>query len=239
MGALVPGVLFVLLLVVKHVPEATAAIGTTVIGYRTKIACGLLISFVVGRLFFLPVIVLQSRLLSFDKQALNLLDLKKEGSLIDKLTNEGKFLLGGGLMTGFLRGATAWEHYAVATSEVAFRLSTGFALIVASAIPGDGRLRMAELLAGAFFLAFGIGQARKMRLFALALIGSVATEGFLNLTEQQRTLLLAVVKIFVPDLPAATQSPSVAKQPDSAPLPTQTPSAAAVGPPGSVGPSGA
>ena len=130
-GALIPGVLFLILLIVKRVPEATAAIGTTFIGYRTKIACGLVISFLIGRLFLIPANLLQARLLSFGTQDLNLFDANKQGSIFDKLTKEGKKLLGGALMTGFLRGATPWEHYMVAMSEGGFRLSTGFALLVA------------------------------------------------------------------------------------------------------------
>src|SRR5450759_602229 len=73
-GALIPGVVFVLLLIAKRVPEATAAIGTTFFGYGTKIACGLVISFVIGRLFYIPVNILQARFLSFEKGGIEFYD---------------------------------------------------------------------------------------------------------------------------------------------------------------------
>lgn len=66
MGALIPGVIFVLLLIVKRVPEAMSAINCGFIGYKTKIVCGVLISFVVGKLFFIPVSALENHLLKLD-----------------------------------------------------------------------------------------------------------------------------------------------------------------------------
>ncbi|MBZ5596940.1 MAG: hypothetical protein LAN83_01345 [Acidobacteriia bacterium] len=222
-GALIPGVLFLILLIVKRVPEATAAIGTTFIGYRTKIACGLVISFLIGRLFLIPANLLQARLLSFGTQDLNLFDANKQGSIFDKLTKEGKKLLGGALMTGFLRGATPWEHYMVAMSEGGFRLSTGFALLVACLIPGDGRMRTVELLGGMFFVGFGVLHGRATRGLALALIGSSAAEGFLSLTEQQRTLVFTLARILLPSQTQAAPPPLVAKEPGKGSLAPQAP----------------
>jgi hypothetical protein len=227
-GALIPGVLFVLLLIVKHVPEATAAIGTTVIGYRTKIACGLLISFVIGRLFYIPVSLLQTRLLLLGAENLQLIDDKKQGSFIQKLTKEGGQLFLSPMVSGLLRGASTWEHLHVAQSEVAFRLSTGFAFVVASLIPGDGRMRVAELLAGLFFVGFGVRQGREMRGLVLVLLGSSAADGFLKLSNQHQQLVLTIAKTLLSTQPQGTQPPSVAKEPDKGqPLQPQTPTAPA------------
>jgi len=227
-GALIPGVLFVLLLIVKHVPEATAAIGTTVIGYRTKIACGLLISFVIGRLFYIPVSLLQARLLLLGAKNLQLIDDKKQGSFIQKLTKEGGQLLLSPMVSGLLRGSTAWEHLHVAQSEVAFRLSTGFAFVVASLIPGDGRMRVAELLVGLFFVGFGVRQGREMRGLVLVLLGSSAADGFLKLSNQHQQLVLTIAKSLLSTQPQGTQPPSVAKEADKGQPQTPTAPAGAV-----------
>jgi len=49
MVALLPGCTFLVLLALKHTPALYEALSSPFFGYRTKIACGLLIAYVIGK----------------------------------------------------------------------------------------------------------------------------------------------------------------------------------------------
>lgn len=194
MGGLIPGAIFLLLLVGKHVPEANSAIGFGFMGYKTKVACGLLVAFVIGRMFLMPVTLIESRFFRINPDELKMpFDPNKSGSLWERLNPRLKKLLEGVFLAGFLRGSTSFEHLIVIKSEVDFRLSMGLALITAASIPGDGRMRWAELLVGLFFLAFGILFGRKLADFGLSMIGMSAIDIFLKSTEEQRKLVIPII----------------------------------------------
>lgn len=52
--------------------------------------------------------------------------------------------------------STLFQHYAATEASSLFHLSTGFAFLVSSAIPGDGTFRLAELMVGITLVVRGI-----------------------------------------------------------------------------------
>lgn len=208
MGALVPGVLFLLLLIAKRVPAAASAVAWDGFGYKTKVACGLLIAFVVGKVFYIPLMSLPNLFVRRTAK-FKLVDPKKNGTLWEQLTPEARHLFGGIFAVEFLKGATAWEHLNVAYAETTFRLSTGAVLVVASAIPGDGRLRWVELLIGTLFIVYGVLGARSIGLLGLSFMGRTGFDWYMKANEEQRKLILPILTaIFLNKSPSAAASPS-------------------------------
>src|SRR6266851_7233354 len=61
--AALPGLLFCVLLIVKGTPAPAAAMGNMLFGYKTKVFLGLVLSYMIGRAFRLPIEQLTSFLL--------------------------------------------------------------------------------------------------------------------------------------------------------------------------------
>lgn len=53
--ALLPGILFCVLILGKGVHAPAAALGSSLVGYKTKVFLGAVVSYLVGRFFRLPI----------------------------------------------------------------------------------------------------------------------------------------------------------------------------------------
>jgi hypothetical protein len=148
------------------------------------------ISFVIGRLFYVLAVFIQTKIF-LPKATLELFDAAKAGTPWERLTPKARQLILGAVSSPLLNAAgTPWELWAVGQAEVSFRFSTGLALVLASLIPGDGRMRLLEGLAGAYFISFGVIHARKMIDMGFTLLGSTAISVFMNSTEEQRKMAM-------------------------------------------------
>ena len=195
-GGLIPGILFLLLLISKRVPEAVAAMGSNEIGYKTKLACALVVCFVIGRLFYIPASLFNYWIST--NRSLKIFDETKTGTLSERLTPQAMKVLGGLFITPLItETGKAAEYVAVAYAEVYFRLSTGLVLIVASMIPGDGRMRLWEAVAGVLLSGYGVVATVQARGITLGMFGSVAVSALANSTEEQRKVILPLLPILM------------------------------------------
>lgn len=174
-GALIPGCIFTAVLLLKGRWAATV-LTYPYLGYKTKLGCGILGAYAIGRAS-LSIVTLLAELvekLSSKKarssppeptgqqqSALQAL-MMWISSHLQESAPWFKTFIGGFVAGPLMFGRTrAYEFWAASKTDVLFHLSTGLLLIVAAFIPGhEGRLRLVEAGVGAIFLVRGVVSAR-------------------------------------------------------------------------------
>jgi hypothetical protein len=172
-GALIPGCVFTILICIKlHLTGA--ALSYPLLGYKTKIALLLFVSYIVGKIS-LSVIGLVQWLFELVPE---MLKSEKPQQPKQENTNQLAFLIstliklvgdyprvrtffagviGGSILSNKFQ---VLDHYTANEAGAAFHLNTGLLLITCSLIPGDGRFRLIEIVAGLILLLYGV-KARK------------------------------------------------------------------------------
>ncbi len=146
LAALVPGGFFLLMLAFKGNATVRHLWFSLPFGYKTNVALALVISYIVGKLLM----TLTSPFLLVKQES------KKTGGFIDDLPVEIRKMLTGAMSDGvFATVPGLAEKLAVQHADVAFHAGMSISLIVAAAIPGDGRFRWLELACGAAFFFAG------------------------------------------------------------------------------------
>jgi hypothetical protein len=190
-GALLPGCIFTILLLLKG-RLATTLLSYSFLGYKTKVVCGLLASYVFGKVS-LSVVTLIEELAraTINKRAIAKAKKENKGKestalqLLARLFTEApdqirSFVIGiagGPFMLGKSR---AYEYYAAYNADSLFHLSSGLIFIVAAAIPGDGGFRWLEGAIGIILLARGLRSSWTRVSFVAGLMGMMAGDALLQ-----------------------------------------------------------
>jgi len=170
-GVLMPGALFFVLLCAKGNPFAEAVLRTGIVGYRTKLVVCLLVSYFLGKVLSLPESILTNMMVrkAFPKKA--------EEPEKNELRKILEFFVGGAIILPLLFGRSRTIDYiAIAYTDVAFHTTSGFALLAASAIPGDGSFRYVELIVGVAMFLVGLQKAKGLALAVAAFLGMSVTD---------------------------------------------------------------
>lgn len=165
--ALVPGVLFSVLLFIKQIYGPFALLNSAALGYKTKICLGLLLSYIVGRFFRIPVELLLARYLKREMGKVS----KSAEPPIDFVKN---FFVGALAFPQLFKKVQPLDLMVLVITNMVFTCTTGSALIVAALIPGDGILRLIEAGIG-FVMVLEMTASSKgfLRTFAVLLGGMV------------------------------------------------------------------
>ncbi|MBI4166810.1 MAG: hypothetical protein HY508_13875 [Acidobacteria bacterium] len=170
-GALIPGILFALLLVGKGNALAINGLGSDLIGYKTKIVAGLIVCYIVGTILRIPIELSGGWV--FGGPALISKDAFKQEGGKDMLA----YFLGGMVAFPALLGKRRGIDYLAAVYTMStYYCTCGMALILAGLIPGDGPLRYVEFILGLLMLFVGFLKLRSIFQLAIALIGLSAAD---------------------------------------------------------------
>ena len=131
------------MLVGKANPAVSKAFAYPYLGYKTKIACVLLVAYFVGKVA-VGAAVFFEEMLRDKKSAID------DAAFLKEMPDEFLYFLGGLGSTSMFSGRSPlFEFFAGFRAQVLFYLSSGTIFIAAACIPGDGNFRFAELVAGA------------------------------------------------------------------------------------------
>ena len=225
-GAFLPGCLFTLLLLLKRVQITNASLAFAYLGYRTKVACVLLLSYVFGKVA-LGVITLIEEIGRKNKAAAT-----KSGTFFDNLPAELLYFLGGMVVGPLLSGKSRnFEYFIGFRVQILFNLSTGLLLSVVAVIPGDGNFRFLEIGVGIVLLLRGIIAMRNQTGIVAGIAGMAIGERLGELPIAELVSIAAAVAKVLSHLgqpQAANQatppaSPVQTKQPDATPSPSVGP----------------
>jgi hypothetical protein len=233
LGALVPGTVFLIFMVAKGNVLARSFLASPMLGYKSKIAAGLLIAYVIGKVtqtFGWLLLPNRNQMESFFENS----DPSVPNALL-KHTAVQVFIAGA--IMGLFRNFDVRETFVVYMTDAMFRVSTGLLLVIASGVPGDGSLvRVGELLAGLLFLGTGISVIRKATRTALFLLGAAVGTGVSNMSstlikKDGFRLLQVILNELTKEEPATPESSGVGTTADQkvAPVPSNTPQARASG----------
>jgi hypothetical protein len=133
-GNIFPGLIFYLLLILKKNALAYALFESPFLGYRTKLVVAVFVAFIIGRLLGTPYAMLQAGLFRGNSPIqLEKVKRTKEQELILHL------VVGAVVMPSLIGKSRLMDYLAIANAGVYFSFSSGLGLMMASAIPGDGR----------------------------------------------------------------------------------------------------
>jgi hypothetical protein len=201
-GAFLPGVLFLLLLLLKDVAVVQHALAISSLGYKTKMGAGLLMAYVIGKVVQLPGTYLiyglalwglnGKWLKTVAKKQLEPADVKMP--VYDHLGDAGKSLVGGGLLGLMVKGIpNPIEILLVSMSNLTFQLSSGLVLLFASLIAGDGTsLRRWEAVIGAVLLISTLVQVLTHSTAIVAMIGMAVANTLSSASKSELELLKIV-----------------------------------------------
>lgn len=252
-GALLPGCIFALLLLLKG--YGVTLLSYPLLGYKTKLTCAVLLSYVFGKVVFGMVGVICELVLNRsikdagkpqtkgnDQEQQNLL--QSLATVVSESLNaapkELKTFIAGMLAGPFMLGKSrAYDYYAASVTQVNFYLSTGIFFLIGAAIPGDGKLRFLEATVAVLLLARGIRSLWTMKAFLAGLMGMMVGDALTGLQPGQLSkglktgwsILNVLIKAKVP----SDGVQAVAKVPDQENLPSAVPDAAGVAPPENQG----
>jgi hypothetical protein len=146
--ALLPGILFIVLLFLKHVQLPSQAFSSTLFGYKTKVTIALLISYMLGRCFRAPFELLLPWMM-----------LKRIHGLVnhprrtEKVTSLLMSLVIGALgMPKLFEKIPALDLMVLSGTNTILSGTIATVLITAAAIPGDGLYRWIEVAVGLLML---------------------------------------------------------------------------------------
>ncbi len=146
-GILLPGFLFCLLLAFKGYRLPVAMFHVDYLGYRTKVCVFLLVAYMVGKVLNVPL----RTLLNYVVEKVSVFGEREPREQAAK--NFWYYLLAGVVIVPtFLGKSRILDYLMVGLSALSFEFGAGFGLLLLSAIPGDGKMRILELLAGLLLL---------------------------------------------------------------------------------------
>ena len=169
-ASLLPGMTLAVLIAFKRNPEFVRTFDHLPFGYKTKIAVGLLLCFVAGRVLCFPGRFLEKW---FTDRLQD--DRKKNPDAPESLKH---LAVGIFFLPSLFGRSEALTYIMLVRTDCYFSLNTGLALLIASAIPGDGILRLIELGSGLALAWIGyvwFKQAPKvlLALFGMSLAGEI------------------------------------------------------------------
>jgi hypothetical protein len=143
---LLPGVLFILLLLAKSNHAVVAAFQTNLLGYKTRIIVALISAYLLGTVFAIPSqLIFKLQLWIWGKRYRD----TQSPHFRDGLN---KFLLGAFVLPRLIGTEHTLEYMVLAAMLPAFHVTTGVALICASFFPGDGFRWLEAAFGSVFFL---------------------------------------------------------------------------------------
>jgi hypothetical protein len=167
LGNIFPGLLFYFLLFLKKNSLAYSLFQAPFIGYRTKLLIVIFLSFVIGKLLGTPYAMLQAGV--FPGNSPIQLERTKHSKEQQLLIN---IAIGAIVMPTLIGKSGIIDYLVLGNAGVYFSFSSGLALLIASAIPGDGQtLRIIELVVGLLFLVSGYIQAKHFMTAVMAFVG--------------------------------------------------------------------
>lgn len=210
LGNIFPGLLFYLLLILKKNSLAYLLFETPFLGYRTKLILVVFIAFFIGKLLGTPYAMLQAGVFPGNSPIqLERTKRSKEQNLILHL------VLGAVVLPSLVGKSGIMDYLAIGNAGVYFSFSSGLALLVGSAIPGDGQtLRIIELVVGVFFLVAGYVQASQFMTALAAFTGMSLREFIEKIPPANLPALLPVVTLlfqYINKEPAPTLKPDEPK----------------------------
>jgi hypothetical protein len=209
LAVLIPGTVFSVLLVLKGEYHAQLTLNSVVFGYKTKIALGLMFSYVVGKVLETPGLILE-RLSSY------LFVKKSKDASQPQFQHElgKKFMAGIFFLPGLFSKSHALEYVVLERTKQFFSMDCGTALMLAAASPGDGNLRIVELVVGAFFILRGYMGVKEVPGVMVTMMGLSMTTEFEKLTPKGLLSVLPGLAHMMQDTPppatpaAATPTPT-------------------------------
>jgi|SRR5579859_2194743 len=222
LGAFVPGIAFVGLMLMKRRWSVTVLLAYPALGYRTKIAIGLFTAYLIGKVSF---ILTPFFVELFSKKPEKLED--GPGAIFQKFMSEidpamNSFI--NGLFAGPLIFSKQMqsELLGVYGADLSFKFSLGSLLCLASAVPGNGQFRFVELAVGLLLLTLGAVGARKSLTVLGGVLGMSVGELLSKLTLEDLPKYLPIASAVITHL-SPTKTPITKEQ---NPVPPEKPSLA-------------
>jgi hypothetical protein len=204
-AVLVPGALFSALLVLKGEYHAQIMLNSVAFGYKTKIALGLMFSYVIGKVLETPGIIIE-------RLATDHYMKKSKDTSQTKVQNETKkkFLAGVFFLPGLFSKAHALDYVVLARAQHFFSMDCGTALLVASVFSGDNNLRILELVVGVFFLLRGYYGVKDLPDLMMTMMGLSMTTGLEKLFPNGLVSALPALAQLMRDAPKPPVTPEAA-----------------------------
>jgi hypothetical protein len=214
-ASLLPGMILAVLVALKRNQEFVRAFDHMPFGYKTKIAVGLVLCFVVGRVLGIPARLLEKRFMGRLQESME----KNPDAPAENLKH---LAVGVFFLPSLFGKSEALTYMMLIRTDCYFSLSTGCALLIAAAVPGDGIFRLVELGAGlalAWVGCVGFKQAPKalVALFGMSLAGEIeklVPGGLLGLVPIVLPLLMGKPGPSAPPTVSGATTPVLAKAQD-------------------------
>lgn len=171
-AALIPGILFLLLFLLKGSRLiASAVLATAMLGYTTKIVLALLVAFVIGKITLSSVSIVTGFLEVPVHWLKKKLEERRDRAIVPKGTPQKKLTEADKrnrqMLTGVLKGiilskeGSYFDLHERQRSTAGFLLNSGLVMLIASCYPGDG-LRSYELAGGVILLVAGLKESMEL-----------------------------------------------------------------------------
>jgi hypothetical protein len=193
-SAAVPGIIFLLLLLTKHVGVVQDVLAMPYLGYKSRIVAALLLAYVVGKVFQIPGALALSFVEGFDDKKWLADKTTEEGPLYDLFVGPGQRFVVGAIMGLFLPPFNGLQGWMISRANVGFYLNTGLALIIVSFVPGDGTLITVERCGGAALLLWGCLAAIKLRKNIPAFLGFAIGNHVISSAENYEERITTVLR---------------------------------------------
>jgi hypothetical protein len=220
-AVLLPGILFIVLLVVKENHGVVSALQSPLLGYKTKLFVALLLGYLAGKVFSIPADGLRSHFTEKFTKEVGQPESKQVPGLMKK------FLVGVFFLPGLFSSEHALDYLMLSQMNVSFSVTTGTVLLVSALIPGDRSLRWIEAAIGALLLVRGYNGFRASLEFAVSMLGLTLSGPFQKLFAGNSTdaLRLALRLISVQSATQTNLQPTTQPQasPDAPPTLPQPP----------------
>jgi len=181
----------------RSAPVHNALSATDMLGYKTRIALGLLIALVLCKL-------IQATIILGSRSAVSLgawLSIKAGSPLQRKLTpeQESNKLFFTALVLGTVVGkdGAVFDKWDAERANVGLALASGVVLLLASICPGDG-LRVYEFIAGLLLVASGLIQGAAREKLQLEAVANAAGQFIAAHNVQENKEILAAVAPLLP-----------------------------------------
>jgi hypothetical protein len=214
-AVLFPGILFIILLVVKGNHGVVSALQSPLVGYKTKLFVAVLLGYLAGKVFSIPTDGLRNY---FTEQFV------KEAGQPGSKQMPGlmkRFLVGVFFLPGLFASEHALDYLVLAVMNVSLSVTTGTVLLVSSLIPGDRSLRWIEAAIGTLLFVRGYNGFRACVELAVSMLGVTLSGTIQKLFPgNSMAALEAALKLMSPQVAAQTnqQAPAQPQQPPNAPI---------------------
>ena len=211
-GAFLPGCILLALLYSKGVGPVVSGINSGGLGYRTKLALAGLAAYIIGKSISSAIEWVQDLIPG------------SEPEFFAKMEEVPKQIILGAAMGPLFRSRGGeLEYYVAVHAGVMFELSSGLALVIASAIPGD-KTRLIQVAVGLLLLASGIRRRLAQQKVLFMVLGMVAGNFVFgrSLVENIKSF-----KVLMAILPALRDLKTMAEASSKSPVPPEPPAATA------------